>query len=212
MLNWIIGFYTPSDAFFLIFEVHWFFMFMLHPKSFPLFLLCFMLFSAFNLPTHLRYLLKSEEHGYQIEFPSLPMDNHPSVNSPFGELKMHVFLYDASMVNKKDENQMYLLNLTIYPPQGEIHSNRGENISEFYRSTIDGIIKQNRGTILTQKEIEINNYPGKEFKLEIKNGKAILTGRLFLIENKMFLIQTIADKKKEGNQAQQKFFESFLLL
>ncbi len=156
------------------------------------------------------YLFQSEQYGYKIEFPKEPTENPQVVNSEIGELKMNIFMYDASKVGK-DDNLIYMINYTEYPDTS-INSKRTEILDDFFRNSIDGAVKNVRGELLSEKIIKIGEYPGREIKIDFKDGMAVIRMRLYLVRNKMYLLQTITETKKDFNKSITKFMDSFELL
>ena len=157
------------------------------------------------------FLLKAEEYGYQIEFPKEPKENPQIIQSAIGELKLNIFLYDASTDNQKDENLVYLVNFTTYP-DSLVNSDDTAKLSGFYRGSIDGAVNNVQGKLLSEKEIELGKFSGREVKIDFQQGRAIINMRIFLIHNNMYMVQTITETKKDNNKAMKRFFDSFQLL
>jgi len=156
------------------------------------------------------FWLVSEEYGYKIEFPEEPVERPKVVNSEIGELKLNVFLYDASL-RGKDDNLVYMVNYTEYPVD-QIHSNNTEILPDLFRNSVEGVVMNVNGELLSEEEIQLGQYPGREIRIDYKNGMAIISMRIYLVENKMYMIQTITETKKEAKKSIDRFMDSFELI
>lgn len=155
-------------------------------------------------------LFESVDYGFKVEFPKEPTPNPQTVNSEIGMLKMNIFMYDASK-DKKDNNLVYMVNSTEYPDT-LINSNKTEELDNFFRNSIDGAVNSVHGEILSERVITLNEFPGREARIDFQNGKAVITMRLYLVKNQLYIIQTITETKKDFNLSIKKFFDSFELL
>jgi len=156
------------------------------------------------------FWLVSEEYGYKIEFPVEPEERPKVVNSEIGELKLNVFLYDASL-RGNDDNLVYMVNYIEYP-EDEIHSDNTEILTDLFRNSVEGAVINVNGELLSEKEIQLGQYPGRELRIDYKNGMAIIRMRMYLVENKMYMIQTITETNKEANNSITRFMDSFELI
>lgn len=147
---------------------------------------------------------------YSIEFPVAPKSETKMLNSSLGELKLNFFIYDASKSNKKDDNLVYMMMSTEYP-DSSINSDDKESLTEIFRNGVDGAVKRVQGKLLSEKSIEIQGFPGREIKVDYKNGMAIIKIRLYLVRNKMYMLQVITETAKESNILVEKFLNSFTL-
>jgi hypothetical protein len=86
-----------------------------------------------------------------------------------------------------------------------------EKLDAFFRNAIDGSVKNYHGKLLIEKIIEFEKYPGREIKVDFKEGLAIVKMRCYLIKNRMYILTTITETKKDFNQSINKFMDSFTL-
>lgn len=155
--------------------------------------------------------LRSTEWGYEIQFPAKPELTTQQVKSEIGKLKMNIQMYDASSSKKKDENLVYMVNVTDYPADA-VHSDMKDQLSTFFDGAVKGAVSNVGGKLLSQKEVIFEGYPGREIKVDFQNGMAIITMRSILVKNRNYIIQTICETDKDGNKSMTKFFNSFKLL
>ncbi len=151
--------------------------------------------------------IKVETADYSIEFPVEPIAETQHSDSPVGPLVLDIKMYEVVEI-EKDDNYVYGVISTEYP-EGTIHSDNKESLKAIFDGAVNGAVENMKGKLLSQKDIEMKGYPGREFKCDFQNGVAIVTMRAYLVKNKMLILQTICDPKKEGNAASKHFFTSF---
>ncbi len=152
------------------------------------------------------YVFDSKE--FSIEFPKKPTASIQTFNSAVGELKMDMLMYDGSKDN--DDNFLYGLITSEYP-DSLINSGKTEILSTFFRNSIDGTVKNVQGKLLSEKSIEINGFHGREVKVDFQNGLAIIKMRMYLVQNKMIILQTITETSRDNNPPVSKFHDTFKL-
>jgi hypothetical protein len=153
------------------------------------------------------FVLEAKQYGYKIEFPEKPTEKPQRLNSTIGELKLNMFIHDASK-GGKDDNLMYMVNCTEYP-DSTVNSEKIENIDVFYRGAIDGAVKNVHGKLLSEMKIELDKHEGREIKVDFKDGLAVIRMRMFLVKNRVYMIQTITETSKDFNKSTTRFMDSF---
>jgi hypothetical protein len=143
----------------------------------------------------------------KIFFPEEPIDQSRTVNTAKGDLKVNIYLYKASP-NTKDENIAYILTETEYP-DSVMSSDKTDKLEEFFKNSIDGVVNNFHSKLLSQSTTQINGFPGREVKLDLQNGKAIMNIRFYLVKNRMYMLETITNADKDANKSIEKFMNSF---
>ena len=156
------------------------------------------------------YVLNLKEYGCKLEFPAEPTQKKQKINSAVGKLKMDMYIFEPT-AQSKDENLVYLFNYTEYP-SSQVSSGDTEGLDTFFDNAIKGAVNTVSGKLLSEKDITIGKYPGREAKIDFKDGAAIITVRLYLVENKMYMLETIAETAKDPNASITKFMNSFTLI
>ena len=156
------------------------------------------------------FLLKSNQFGYEIKFPEKPTKNNQVIDSEIGELTLNIFSYDASQ-SSIDENLIYMVNCTVYPAS-LVNSDSTEILSDFYRNSIDGAVSNVKGKLLSEKVVDLGAYQGREVEVDFRDGLAVINMRMFLVGNKMYLMQTITKTDSYSNKSIDRFMNSFKLL
>jgi hypothetical protein len=150
-----------------------------------------------------------EAVDFSIEFPAAPTEEEQSLESAIGPLKLYIRMYEVLDV-EKDENFAYGMITTEYPV-GTIHSDSTQTLEKVFDGAINGCVENVKGKLLSQQVVEINGFPGREFRIDFQDGLATFKMKAFLVKNKMFILQTITDPKKEGNKSAERFLGSFKL-
>lgn len=149
--------------------------------------------------------------GFTIEFPGVPSDNSQKTNSAVGELNIKIHMYEGNAEDESEENLVYGAISTEYPI-GFMKDADKEAIDEVYKGAIEGAVKNVKGKLISNIEYTHNGHPGREIKIDFQEGLAVITMRCLLIENKMYMLQSIAITEKDNNKSSAKFFNSFKLI
>ena len=155
-------------------------------------------------------LFESKENGFSILFPREPEVNPQIVNTEVGELTLDVYMVEVND-QSKDDNLVYSVICTEYP--ASIFQNPTEETFKlFFRNSVDGAVNNVHGKLLSELIIQFDGHPGREIKIDFREGLAIITMRMYLIDNKMYMIQTITETHKDFNTSIGRFMDSFKLI
>ncbi|HEX5150083.1 MAG TPA: hypothetical protein VFW07_01475 [Parafilimonas sp.] len=146
----------------------------------------------------------------KISFPKKPSEQSQILNTAIGQLQLNIYSYEADD-NEKDDNLVYMLMETAYP-DSVINSDKKEMLENFFRKSIDGAVNNVHGKLLTESIIQYEDFPGREVRVDFRDGLAVIKMRFYLVKNKMFVIQTITDTKNDFNKSIDKFMDSFQLV
>ena len=156
------------------------------------------------------FLMKNKEQGYQIEFPKEPTASVQTVKTKAGPVDMHINMLDLSKKDV-DDNLIYLSSFAQYP-DSLVHSDNKEELKGFFKETIEGLVGSIDGEILSRKEVKIDSYDGREVKINFQDGMAIIRIRVYLVENKVYMLQVITKTENDSNESISKFMNSFSLI
>ncbi len=170
--------------------------------------LLFMLLLSYSVCIAQADWVPHQSDRYTILFPKKVTTRVDTVPSELGQLRLSITLYDASA--DKDDNVVYAFYETAYP-DSIVHSDKTELLPRFFRGAIDGAVKKVNGKLLTEKEIMIGRFPGREIKVSYNEGEAMIKMRCYLVHNIMYIQQLITMAAKDGNAAANQFMESFHL-
>ncbi len=142
----------------------------------------------------------------KIYFPSKPTDRSGTVNTAKGDLKVNIFSYNA--LNGGEDNLAYVLTETEYP-DSLINSDNKDKLDAFFKNSIDGIVNNFHGKLLSESKTEIEGFPGRQVKLDVQQGKSVINIRFYLVKNRMYMLETITAVDKDHNSSINKFMNSF---
>jgi hypothetical protein len=144
-------------------------------------------------------------------FPKRPLKETQTMNTPIGILKWCKYTYEVPD-SVEDDNFAYLLAETEFPDTSTINSNGDKKmIDKFLKASMDGGINGAHDKLVTEQIIEVDGYPGRFFRAEIKDGREVMTIKTFLVKNKLYMMEVITATKKDFNKSLDQFFHSFVL-
>lgn len=155
------------------------------------------------------YLFKSNECGFKIEFPKEPTTKSETLRIKNGEIKVIGFDCNESKA-KNIQNLEYIVTYMELPPES-INSKKDFSSSDFFRKLIDKTVGE-FGKKLIEKDIELKGYRGKEISMKSKSGKVLTTFKIYLVENKMYMIGTKTDIDNNFRVSTSRFMNSFDLI
>ncbi len=165
------------------------------------------LFSFRMLPAEWK-IYTPENSSCSVTMPGEPKKIEKVVNSALGELKLYIFMYQPAQ--GKDDNLIYSVSYSDMPAE-YIHSDSTAMLKTFFDNTRDGAIKNIQGKLLSETIIDHKGYPGREQRVDFKDGMAIIKFRYYLIKNRLYTMQVITASEKSFNTSINKFLDSFSL-
>jgi uncharacterized protein YbaP (TraB family) len=153
-------------------------------------------------------VVSGETSGFTALAPGGVKVSSQNVPSEFGDLKMDMYPYSPV---PGDDNLMYMIIHSVYP-EGSISSDSLEKINDFFDNAITRTVSKVKGKVISQKKLTINEYPGREVLIDYNNGMFIIALRIYLVKNKVYMLQVISETSKVGNESSKRFMESFKLI
>jgi hypothetical protein len=145
-----------------------------------------------------------------IAMPGNPKRIDKTINNrSYGELIAKIWAFQPE--KGTDLNLAYMVSYTDYP-EGTIHSDSVNILKDFYNSFIDGTINNVQGKLLSETIINLSGYPGREVRVDFKNGLALIRYRYFLVKRRLYMLQIIPLTENNFNTSINKFLDSFALL
>jgi len=154
------------------------------------------------------YLLKSNELDFEILFPSQPKFSRQTALLETGKQDFNIYYCD-SLANS-DDNINYFASQTEY--SGSLMKLYESNPDIYFDNKIRNSTESVHGKIIALKVKNYKNYPGREVRIDFKNGETVILMRIYLVRNKAYVLETMSYASKDYNSSQTKFFESFKLI
>ncbi len=153
--------------------------------------------------------LISYEGRFRLLVPGPVQLKVDSITTEIGKLAYHTFLYQPE--DQKADNLLYLISYCDYP-SNSVHSDSTDLLEEFFDATIETAVSSVQGVLLYDDELFIKKFPGRIWRIDYLEGKAVIKNRAFLVNDRFYSLRTIALKQKSLNPTSDQFFESFHLL
>jgi hypothetical protein len=160
-------------------------------------------------PIHSEDWVSLEDTGYKMLFPATPKKEEQTVNTAAGKLNVVNHTYEVPD-GVKDENLEYALSETEYLDSNLVKAVKSQP-DKFFQGSVNGAVKSVNGKLLSQTPIELDGYPGRKCRIDYNSGMAVITMQIYLVNNKVFILQTITETKKDFNKSMEKFMSSFTL-
>jgi hypothetical protein len=149
----------------------------------------------------------SKEGAFRIDIPANPKSETIRQKSKYGIVESNVFYYIPDTDAESDENISYTVSYDIFPSTFQLNSK--EEINNFLDEKIIANVGNVSGKLISDTYIDYKGYPGREAKIDFKNGLAIITQRIYLIDDRLYSIQVFTKTSHVFNKSIRKFFDSF---
>jgi len=151
----------------------------------------------------------SVDGKFRVMMPGEMVEKINEIETDIGTLFYYTYLYQSA---KEDaENLVYKISYVDYP-EHTIHSDSTDFVEDFFHSTIETSIQSVRGNLRYADDIEMDNYPGRLWRVDYNKGAATIKTKAFMVGRRYYQIQVIGRREKSLNLVQDKFFESFYLI
>ena len=154
-------------------------------------------------------LFKSFDGKFKILIPGEMVKKENPIETKIGTLNYITFLHQSE--EKDAENLVYMISYCDYP-EYSIHSDSTELVKDFFETTVETAVESVDGELRYASEITLDDYPGRLWRVDYNEGKALIKTKSFLVKNRYYSIQVITLKDKSMNLEVDKFLDSFGLL
>lgn len=151
----------------------------------------------------------SYDGRFRILIPGDITEKVDSIETAIGVMEYHTFFYQSKESNA--DNVLYMLSYVDYPDQS-IHSDSTELLKDFFAETIDAAVKTVKGELIYSNDWKYKDYPGKVWRIDYLDRKALIRTKAFVVRNRYYTLQTITKKERSVNFSSDKFLDSFQLI
>ncbi len=173
-----------------------------------LFAIASIVLCSFMLPDWM--LFQDAGNNFKVNIPQKPTESEQTVNSEIGDLYMKIFMLDQS--EAKDDNLVYGVIYTDYPDSLVSSEFEKEKVNGFFTGAIEGASTNIEGIVLSQEVVSYKKFPGRLVKIQFGEEKMNMYMKMFLVKNRVYILQVICTAKKDKNKSINKFFDSFALV
>jgi hypothetical protein len=144
---------------------------------------------------------RSAEGSFSVLMPGIPEEQAQTIDTLAGAVDAHLFVLAA-------EDAAYLVSYSDYP-KIVVQQSNADDILDGVR---DGEAANVRGALLSEQIISLDDYPGRELKIDTLDGKVTLRSRIFLVNNRLYQVVAVIPKDHPTSDKNiDKFLESFTL-
>lgn len=149
----------------------------------------------------------SADRTFSIQFPIKPTLHKQKIPSELGDVNMQL------LSAKTGDEKGYGVMVMDYPDSANLNSDSKEATAKVFRSSIDGGVHNlEDGKLLSEEDITIDGFPGREFKVEFMEGKGLIIGRAYFVNKRVYMLQAGIPKEDEDSDELNHFLNSFRLL
>lgn len=144
---------------------------------------------------------KSESGGFIVKFPGTPKEEKTTANTQAGPI-------EAISYSVSNNKISYTVAYNDYPEE-LVKSSKPDDILNGAR---DGAVTNTKGKLLNELIINLDNYPGRDFRYELSGGIGIVRQRIYLVNNRLYQIMTATESEDMFLNSITEFFDSFRLI
>ena len=136
-----------------------------------------------------------------ISMPSTPREEIQRVTTPAGDIDVRTFVFEQ-------EDIAYSITYTDFP-EALIATRDTEKMLDSAR---DGAISSVQGTLSAETKITLEEFPGRELRIDMSDGKHTAISRIYLVKSRLYQLSIAMPKEDSSSDDITKFFSSFKLL
>lgn len=154
---------------------------------------------------------KSKSAGFILEFPFAPKSINQTLNAENMIMKLEILSADCQKLPNSN-NYTYMATYYKYPEK--FFDNYTDVIyNQFFENTINGMVNSSiDGKLIDKQIITFDNFPGRQIRMKVNNGAAIITAKFILANKTMYILHVTTDITKDRNPDVDKFLNSFKLV
>lgn len=144
---------------------------------------------------------------FTIQFPANPIINQEARKTEFGELETYSFIANL----KSDDNISY--EVRYYDiPQSYTDTLSVASTYDLFDAALVTDLGSSQFEVLNIFNHKISGYTGREFRLDNTTANRLSRKRLYLVDNRIYLLTVTTEKENNFNYSIGHFFESFELI
>ncbi len=85
-------------------------------------------------------------------------------------------------------------------------------IKDVLDSSRDGAVGNLKGELDSEKDIKLGDYPGREVRIAVDEGKKLFRARVYLVDQRLYQVVVFGTKDAATSKEADKFLDSFQLI
>jgi hypothetical protein len=142
----------------------------------------------------------SSEGAFSVLMPGTPTEQIRTAKTSSGSIDAHMFLVEHSDV-------AYMVAYSDYP-NPIVQEITPKLILDGAR---DGAVANTQGKLARESIISLDGHQGRELQIEPAGGKVTITGRIFLVDRRLYQMMVLTPQGKDLTENVNKFLDSFTL-
>lgn len=143
---------------------------------------------------------------FKISTPGNFEEKIDTVETEIGQLIYHTLFYQNDI--DRTNNDVYMVSYCDYPEE-IIFADSTDLAGEFFQSTMESAAESVEGEILYSTDINLDNHPGKFWRIDYMEGAGVIKTKAYLVRNRYYAVQVITFDYKKENTFADRFFDSF---
>jgi hypothetical protein len=143
----------------------------------------------------------SAEGGFTVLMPGTPKPVQQTLNTPNGRITLKGFI-----VQRPNEANYFV----IYSDFPSKTIENDSDIENLFDGIVEGFKRRTRGEVVSKENITLNDYPGREFKMQL-SGTITARSRIYLVNQRLYQLVAITPREQDLPQSIQGFLDSFQL-
>jgi hypothetical protein len=132
-----------------------------------------------------------------------------TVETAVGKIAYHTFYLQT--MEKGADNLFYMVSYCDYP-ENTFPTDSTALIEAFFQNTVEAAGESVKGNVMYASDFQLQDFPGKIWRIDYLDGKAVIKTKALLVNDRFYSIQTISHRDKNINHDGEKFLESFRIL
>lgn len=146
-----------------------------------------------------RWQRYSSDAGFSIEMPGEPEGKKIIIDTELGQNYLYVYML------KKQDGMIYSIGFIDYP--NELFNKK--STEQLLNDAREGAVRNVGGKLVSESQISIKGYPGREVVIASSGGQGSLQARIFLVNNRLYQLMFAPAKGNTLSRNARRFFESF---
>jgi len=142
----------------------------------------------------------STEGQFSVLLPAAPTTDVKPVATQSGQVEMHFYSLTTG-------NTDYLISYADYP----ISLFQNTPIKSILDGARDGAVKNSQGRLITESDISLDSYPGREINVESSDSANLMRAHLYVVNQRLYQVIVITPRASAGSADVTKFLDSFQL-
>jgi hypothetical protein len=142
----------------------------------------------------------SKPGRFKVLMPDTPEQDSGETESDYGKGTLHMHTAQAGKA-------LFGAHYTDFPA-----AIRKLPLKQVYDSSRDGAVANLKGKLLSEKDVKLGKYPGREIRIEVKGGARLFRARVFLVDRRLYQVVVFGTKETATSKDADRFLSSFRLV